>query len=70
MNQHNEVLHFNRADDKVPNRDVNFGEGQNTEQEVATLDYTQQNRQLKAAARYMAVIRNASWLPHVSMPRF
>jgi len=49
MNQYNEVLHFDHVDDKVPNRGVNFGAGENTDQEVAALDYTQQIRQLKAA---------------------
>jgi len=48
MNQYNEVLHFDRVDDKVPNRGVNFGAGENTDQEVAALDYTQQIRQIKA----------------------
>jgi len=28
MNRHIEVLRFNRVDDKVPIRGVNFGEGQ------------------------------------------
>lgn len=48
MNHYNEVLHFDRVDDKVPNRGVNFAERENTDQEVAALDYTQQIRQLRA----------------------
>lgn len=48
MNQYNEVLHFDTVDDKVPNRGVNFGDGENTDQSVAALDYTQQIRQIKA----------------------
>jgi len=46
MNQYNEVLHFAHIDDKVPNRGIDFGAGQNTDQEVAALDYTQHIRQL------------------------
>lgn len=48
MNQYNEVLQFDLVDDKVPNRGVNFGAGDNTDQEIAALDYTQQIRQLRA----------------------
>ena len=49
MNQYNEVLDFATVDDKVPNRGIDFGSGQNTDQEVAALDYTQRIRQLAAA---------------------
>ncbi len=48
MNQYNEVLQFDLVDSKVPNRGINFGTGENTDQEVAALDYTQQIRQIKA----------------------
>ncbi|MFN2199704.1 MAG: heme-binding protein [Caldilineaceae bacterium] len=48
MNQYNEVLQFDTVDDKVPNRGINFGDGENTDQAVAALDYTQQIRQIKA----------------------
>lgn len=48
MNQYNEVLHFDTVDDKVPNRGINFGSSENTDQSVAALDYTQQIRQIKA----------------------
>lgn len=48
MNQYNEVLHFDTVDDKVPNRGINFASGENTDQSVAALDYTQQIRQIKA----------------------
>ncbi len=49
MNQYNEVLHFDLIDSKVPNRGAIFDSGENNDQEVAALDYTQQIRQLKAA---------------------
>jgi len=49
MNQYNEVLHFDEVDDKVPNRGIDFAAGENTDQEVAALDYTQRIRQLQAA---------------------
>lgn len=48
MNQYNEVLEFKTVDDKVPNRGINFGDNENTDQSVAALDYTQQIKQLKA----------------------
>ena len=49
MNQYNEVLHFDTVDDKVPNRGINFGTGENTDQSVAALDYTQRIRQIAAS---------------------
>ncbi len=49
MNQYNEVLQFDLVDANVPNRGITFSTFENTDQEVAALDYTQQIRQLKAA---------------------
>lgn len=48
MNQYNEVLQFDTVDDMVPNRGISFRDGENTDQSIAALDYTQQIRQIKA----------------------